>query len=333
MMRHFDTQAKRLMNKTLSAMNTAFMSHFSKRATAKPTADKNVLIQSWLSTRRARKAGGAKHSKRLKTGIYYLGLSYTRATRNARHKKQKGFMHKVKSYKHMIEQGPLTTHTKVDGVKVLRKNKGFMLGEKSILMTGKVNIVTHQVNISSDTFPFPMSNEVYVATDSGATVHVAKNNDQMIDYVTLQTPFPVQDAGGKIHRAIGRGTIRMTVLTENGRKQIVIKDVLHVPGFALDYIMSVRMMRNQGFGVHYPPNAKAYMMTPAGERIELHSSHGLEYLALKPFIPSKDDGIGRVNLSLVPKKQFDAWLKTANPDDILARIAMPHEGDNKKRVH
>ena len=77
-------------------MNTAFVSHFSQRATAKTTADKNVLIQSWLRTQRARKAGGAKHSKRLKTGIYYLGLSYTRATRKVRHKKQKGLMHKIK---------------------------------------------------------------------------------------------------------------------------------------------------------------------------------------------------------------------------------------------
>jgi len=124
-------------------------------------------------------------------------------------------------------------------------------------------------------------NVLRLIIDSGATVHVLRDKSMLTDYTTFSNPYPVKDAGGKIHKAEGVGTLVRTVYTTGGRRTIRIPEVLCIPSFTLD-ILSVRKMRNSGFGPHFPAKKKGdtYIDTPNNEIINIAPGGSLDILNL-----------------------------------------------------
>jgi len=87
--------------------------------------------------------------------------------------------------------------------------------------------------------------------DSGATSHMCYDRDLFVSYWELEKPEKVTISDGRSLRAIGHGTVSLTMMLPGGRLEPRnLLETLHVPKVSF-YLVSVSKMHERGRVVHF----------------------------------------------------------------------------------
>ena len=166
---------------------------------------------------------------------------------------------------------------------------------------------------------------VTMIIDSGATINVIRKENRLSN--KKDTDIICKDAGGNNHKATCIGDIEAEVTTQQGRKRIVIKDVICIPQFHVD-ILSTGMIRSCGFKIELPAHdATGFTTTPSGDKIAHTKKSGskLEYMELHPITPATEGVYTTASNALV----FDEWLDSVDRNALIKRIQDPLPDDSQ----
>lgn len=81
--------------------------------------------------------------------------------------------------------------------------------------------------------------------DSGATMHMCKDKG-LFESISNDPPCSIRTAGKSVVMAYGRERVKLNVLSQNARKQVVLSDVLYTPDLR-NNLMSVPAITSHGY--------------------------------------------------------------------------------------
>ena len=96
-----------------------------------------------------------------------------------------------------------------------------------------------------------MLNENSWIVDSGASSHMTWDRDMYCEYRELSTPQPVKLGDGRKVNAMGKGTIKLKVMSSSDREvTFTLTETLHVPDMSCN-LLSVRSITDKGYRMSF----------------------------------------------------------------------------------
>lgn len=141
--------------------------------------------------------------------------------------------------------------TNIDGV-VSNGNSGFKFSSEqmeqacqllSLIQSGNVSQPSLQMAGIASSFGAIVHNDVWMI-DSGATCHFTNNPDLLVDIRRLQYACDVKLPNGDRIRVLASGNCHLN-------EKLVLRDVLLVPEFTVNLISVSRLVKDDGYKVHF----------------------------------------------------------------------------------
>ena len=135
--------------------------------------------------------------------------------------------------------------------------------------------------------------------DSGASQHMTPEKKSLDDYSPFETPLKVKLADDSILNSYGKGNVHLTVLNDDDKVNIVLKNVLFVPKLQ-NKLFSLPSITEKGAAVEF--KGEACGITIDGKKYTIGHKHGKLY-KLDTFIPDETCCIGKT----INQEQLELW--------------------------